>query len=239
MTIYSASDDTHFMAASLDILNRNSVQLTLGTNFEEYRDLLAEGRPDHTIGAPFDPERHALNEANSVWIVGRDAEGRIMHTQALRLLDLRQNSLSEYLRHGFKEFPPSGLDIDYERSRYRAGPGAHRIAGRVIYHGEVWMGGAPGQYRGTGLSCVLGRYAFLVAMQRWSPDHVIGFMPKPVAFKGFAERQGYMHAEPGCLRWFIRGEDSPLEGFMVYMSNEDIRFMLDMPLRELVAQQAA
>ena len=101
------------------------------------------------------------------------------------------------------------------------------------------MGGAPGQYRGTGLSCVLGRYAFLVAMQRWSPDHVIGFMPKPVAFKGFAERQGYMHAEPGCLRWFIRGEDSPLEGFMVYMSNEDIRFMLDMPLRELVAQQAA
>mgnify|MGYP003678091289 FL=1 len=75
MTIYSASDDTHFMAASLDILNRNSVQLTLGTNFEEYRDLLAEGRPGHTIGAPFDPERHALNEANSVWIVGRDAAG--------------------------------------------------------------------------------------------------------------------------------------------------------------------
>lgn len=238
MTLYSANDDAHFMAASLDILHRNSVDLTIGSDFEEYRSLLAEGRPDHLIGAPFDPERHELDETNGIWIVGRDAEGRIMHTQALRLLDINQQPLSEYLRRGFREFPPSGLDIDFKRSRYRAGPGAHRISGSVVYHGEVWMGGAPGRYRGTGLSCVLGRYAFLVAMQKWSPDHVFGFMPKPVAFKGFAERQGYMHAEPGCLRWFIKGQAVPLEGFMVYMSNEDIRFMLDMPLRELLALAA-
>ena len=210
----------------------------MGTDFEEYKTLLAEGRPDHLIGAPFDPEQHTLDETNGVWVVGRDADNTIIHTQALRLLDLKHQPLSEYLRRGFQQFPPSGLDIDYKRSRYRAGPGAQRIAGQVVYHGEVWMGGAPGRFRGTGLSSVLGRYAFLLAMQRWSPDHVIGFMPKPVAFKGFAERQGYMHAEPGCLRWFIKGEDNPLEGFMVYMSNEDIRFMLDMPLRDLEALAA-
>lgn len=29
-----------------------------------------------------------------------------------------------------------------------------------------------------------------------------------------------------------------MEGFMVYMRNEDIRFMLDMPLRELMALAA-
>lgn len=238
MTIYSANDDAHFMAASLDILNRNSIQLTIGTDFQEYRALLAEGRPDHLIGAPFDPALHTINETNGVWVVGRDATGRIMHTQALRVLDLKDKNLSEYLRRGFTQFPPSGMDIDYKRSRYRPGPGAQRMRGKVVYHGEVWMGGDPGQYRGTGLSCILGRLAFLIAMQRFQPDHVIGFMPKPVAFKGFAERQGYMHAEPGCLRWYVRGDDNPMEGFMVYMSNEDIRFVLDMPLRELMALAA-
>jgi len=238
MTLHSANNDAHFMAASLDILKRNSVRLTIGTDFKEYKELLAEGRPDHQVGAPFDPDMHHLNESNAVWVVGRDAKNRIMHTQALRVLDLKQQRLSEYMRRGFRQFPPSGMDIDYTRSRYRPGPGAQRIAGKVVYHGEVWMGGDPGQYRSIGLSCILGSYAFLTAMQRFAPDHVIGFMPKPVAFKGFAERQGYMHAEPGCLRWFIRGQEGPLEGFMVYMSNEDIRFMLDMPLRELMALAA-
>lgn len=238
MTIHTVNDDSFVLAASLDVLNHHGISLTTGSDFEEYRALLGLGRPDHELGAPFDPAFHDLNSENAIWVIGRDETGQIMHAQALRMLDLGYKSLSEYMRQGFREFPPSGLDIDYERSRYRAGPGASRISGRVCYHGEVWMGGEPGKYRGSGLSCVLGRYAFLTAMQLWSPDYVIGFMPRPVAFKGFAERQGYMHAEPGCLRWFVKGSDKPLEGFMVYMSNEDIRFVLDMPLAELVAQAA-
>jgi hypothetical protein len=100
------------------------------------------------------------------------------------------------------------------------------------------MGGEPGQFRGSGLSCVLGRFAFMTALRRLSPDHIMGFMLKPVAFKGFAERQGYMHAEPGALRWYKNGEPDPMETFMVYMSDEDIRFVLDMPLNELVALAA-
>ncbi|WP_299970902.1 hypothetical protein [uncultured Roseobacter sp.] len=238
MTIHTANNDSFILAASLDLLKQHRISLQTGSDFEEYRTLLEQGRPDHELGAPFDPRLHNLNASNAVWVIGRDEDGTIMHAQALRMLDTGALPLSEYLRRRFHEFPPSGLDIDYERSRYRAGPGAHRIRGRVCYHGEVWMGGAPGKYRGSGLSCVLGRYAFLTAMQLWAPDYVIGFMPRPVAFKGFAERQGYMHAEPGCLRWFLRGGDKPLEGFMVYMSNEDIRFVLDMPLSELIAQAA-
>lgn len=238
MSIHTVNDDAHFMAASLDIIHRHNVTLSFGSDFEEYRAILKEGRPDHILGAPFDPEIHDLDESNALWIVGRDEDGTVMHCQALRMINLGFQPLGEYLRRDFRDFPPSGLDIDYNRSRYRAGPGAQRITGNVCYHGEVWMGGDPGKYRGSGLSCVLGRFAFLVAMQRWSPDHIFGFMPKPVAFKGFAERQGYMHAEPGSLRWFIRGQDNPLEGFMVYMSNEDVRFVLDMPLRELIPQAA-
>ena len=125
------------------------------------------------------------------------------------------------------------------RSRFKAGPGAKRIAGKVCYHGEVWMGGAPGQFRGSGVSSILGRFAFLTALQQWSPDYVFGFMPKPVAHKGFVERQGYMHAEPFALRWFIKGKADPLEGFLAYMSREDLHFVLDMPEADLEAEKAS
>ena len=233
MAIHGLTGEDRFEATGQAVLDRFGVTLTTGSDFEEYRDLLAEGRPDHIIGAPFDPERHNLNETNGLWVVGRDSNGVIMHTQALRTLDLKGKSLASYLRHGFRKFPPSGLDLDLERSRYKPGPGARNIFGQTVYHGEVWMGGEPGQFRGSGVSSILGRFAFLTAIRKWAPDYMIGFMPKPVANKGFVSRQGYMHVEPYALRWYMKGNPKPLEGMMVYMSLEDMRFVLDMPHSEI------
>lgn len=238
MTMHAFNDDNFFRAASMDILAQCQVTLTIGSDFEQYRSLLAEGRPDHILGAPFDPDLNDLNEKNAFWIVGRSENGTMMHAQAMRLLDTGVSSVGEFFRYNFKKFPPPGCDIDFQRSRYRPGPGAQRMKGRVCYHGEVWMGGEPGQYRGSGLSGVLGRFAFMTALQRLSPDHIVGFMLKPVAFKGFVERQGYMHAEPGALRWYKTGAEHPMETHMVYMSDEDVRFVLDMPVSELVAMAA-
>ena len=238
MTIQGLKPVDRFEATSRDILHRFGVDLSTGHDFEEYRTILAEGRPDHILGAPFDPDLNDLNERSAIWIVGRDHDGRVMHTQALKTLNLGGQSLGTYLRRSFRDFPPSGLDIDMKRSRFRAGPGAKRIAGTVVYHGEVWMGGDQGKFRGSGLSSILGRFAFLTAIQKWAPDYVFGFMPKPVAHKGFVERQGYMHAEPFALRWFIRGSSTPLDGFLAYMSLEDIHFVLDMPESEIEAMAA-
>jgi len=236
MSFHSAQDETQFLATSLDALARLDVTLKLGTDFDEYKSILADGRPDHQIGAPFDPKVHALDKSNSVWVIGRDKSGRLMHTQALRLVDVGPGTLAQYLGRGFKLFPPSGLPIDFRKSRFRAGPGAQRITGRVCYHGEVWIGGEPGQYRGTGLSSILGRFAFLTALQTFAPDHVFGFIPQPVAHKGFVERQGYMHTDPSSLRWFVNGKEKPLEGLMVYMSAEDMRFVLDIPIADVVKE---
>lgn len=74
----------------------------------------------------------------------------------------------------------------------------------------------------------------MVAIDRWDPDYLFGFMARAVAFKGFAERMGYMHNEPGSLRWFRKGSDTSIEGFLSYLSNEDIRFLLEMPLQDIV-----
>ncbi|TMM52991.1 hypothetical protein [Sulfitobacter sabulilitoris] len=238
MTLHTFQDGSRFQATSADILARQGIHLTTGFDFEEYRSLLAAARPEHILGAPLDPQIHDMTAENAFWIIGRDATGRIMHTQAMRMMDLGPRDLGDYLRRRFRDYPPSGVDLDLKRSRYRAGPGAQRMKGRIAYHGEFWMGGEPGEYRGSGLSCVLGRYAFLVALQMWDPDYVFGFMQKAVAFKGFAERHGYMHTEPGALRWFIKHHETPIEGFLVYMGREDLRYILDMPLNDLVALAA-
>ena len=95
-----------------------------------------------------------------------------------------------------------------------------------------------GKYRGVGLSTVLARTGLLEVVRRWDPDYVYGFMLRSVAFKGFAERMGYMHNEPGALMWHIHGREAPIEAFLTYLSQEDARYLLDIPVEDLVAQAA-
>lgn len=239
MTIQTQNNSTLFIASSQDILSQGGIDVQIGTDFEEYGEIIARDRPKQALGAPLDPALQNLNSGNAFWLTGRDADGQLMHTQAARLIDMKSDTLGNYMFNHFREFPPAIPDLDLERSRFRASPGARHITGRVIYHGEVWMSDRPGLFRGNGLSTVLARYGLLTAMQRWNPDFIFGFMARTVAFKGFAERMGYMHNEPGALRWFRKGSDMPLEGFLSYLSNEEARYLLEMPVSDLVTLPAA
>lgn len=238
MAILDLSAEDKFKAAGADILDRFGITLSAGTDFDEYCEYAAQARPDHRVGDPFDHRVHDMADGKACWIVGRDSSGDIIHLQALRLLPTRTMSVGDYFRKNYREFSPSELDIDFERSRYRAGPGAKRMLGRVIYSGETWIGGTPGQFRGTGISNILGRFALMTAIQELSADYVVGFMARPVAYKGFCLRMGFMHAEPMALRWVARDMPQALEGVMVYMSAEDIRFMLDLPSSEIASMAA-
>ncbi|MGJ8547092.1 MAG: hypothetical protein ACSHWZ_16725 [Sulfitobacter sp.] len=239
MTTQALGHGDRFAAHSLQALADSGIELTVGHDFETYRELLREARPDHILGDPFEPRLHQMDASNALWIVGRNAKGQLMHTQAMRMIDTYGMGLADYLRNNFRAFPPSGVDLDLHRSRYRAGPGGASIEGSVCYHGEYWIGQTPREFRGTGLSSILGRYAFWEARRRWDPDYVFAFMQKSVVFKGFAARHAYMHVEPGALRWFLRGQDTPIEGYMAYMGRAEMRFVLDMPLSDFIATERA
>lgn len=238
MAIHGLSAEDRFKAASAEILDRFGVTLTLGNDFNKYREYAAQGRPDHSIGDPFNTEKHDMRPGRACWIVGHDDLGRVMHLQVLRVLPTEKQSVADYFLQQYREFSPPNLDIDFTRSRYRPGPGAKSMKGKIVYSGETWVGGEPGQYRGTGISAVLGRFTLLSALKEFSADHVLGFMLRNVAFKGFSLRFGLMHAEPMALRWFVNGSASAMEALMVYASAEDIRFMLDLPAAELEAMAA-
>jgi len=238
MTLQFADKGAQFFAASQDILRAAEITIEVGTDFDAYAKIIEAGRPAQALGAPFDPKLHNLDATNAFWLVAYNKDGKLIHTQAAKIVETGEKRLSEYLMGHYREFPPALPDIDFARSRYRATPGAHRIKGLVVYHGEIWISPDAGDYRGVGLSTVFARTGMMMVMEKWDPDFIFGLMARTVAFKGFAERMGYFHNEPGSVRWYRLGNDTAMEGFLSYLSNEDVRFLFEMPLYELVKQAA-
>lgn len=236
MTVQLRNEYAHFIGTSRSILAAADIKVVTGTDFTQYAEIIEKERPKQALGAPFDPAKVDLSSKNSFWMIARDGEGSLLHTQAFRIIPANGVSLAQYMRNAFRHFPPALPDIDFERSRFRASPGSHFINGKIVYHGEVWMTPEMAGYRGSGLTTVLARTGLLEVYHRWDPDWMFGIMAQVVAFKGFAERMGYMHNEPRALLWFRDGQDKPLEGFLSYLSREDLQYLLDVPVTDLVAQ---
>ena len=81
-------------------------------------------------------------------------------------------------------------------------------------------------------------FAMLTLMNKLSADYMVGFIARPVAYKGASLRFGYMHADPLALRWYERDKPDPLEGVFVYMGEEDMRYILDIPSPRMGAMAA-
>jgi len=238
MSLLDRAAENTFNTAANDTLDRYGITLLTGTDFEKFRQYVALGRPDHTIGAPFDARVHDMAPGKACWFVGLDQNGDVMFLHAIRVLPTGDMTVGSYFQQYYRGFPPPDMDIDLENSEYRPGPGAIHMRGRVVYSGETWIGGETGRYRGTGLSKLLGQFVLMTAVKELSADYVVGLIAAPSAYKGLCLRLGYMHAEPKALRWVVRGQPEALEGVMVYMSAADIRYMLDLPYEDFATLTA-
>ena len=238
MTIHDTFAGAQYITRMLDIIADKGVMIEIGTDFDLYASYIAEHRTKLPLGLAFDPEVQKLTEDTGFWIAGWDSEGKMMHSQAMRMIDMSNTYLSDYLSEYFQRFAPPGYTLDMSRSLYRPGPGAKRITGRICYHGDLWVESSD-RYRGTGLPGILARFALATSLLRWSPDHVFGFMAQHHAFRGLAEREGYMHCEPGALELHTRELNTVIRGFLTYMSREDLNFLMEICPREFVMSQAA
>ncbi|MFY0680854.1 MAG: hypothetical protein JXR13_09805 [Thalassovita sp.] len=234
MTIQDVFDGSRYLSETINVLKSHHLDVTVGDDFEEYARIVEKGRPEQPLGPPFDPQRQFLPKARGIWAVGRNPKGEVVHTQAMRLLDLYDQTLARYMSARFGEFPPGGVGINLEDSWFRPGPGAKEITGRAVYHGEMWLKD-DSAYRGRGLIDVLSRFAFLTSMLHWQPDYLFGFMLRSIARRGLADREGYMHTDPYCLSWQIDGRNEPIDCNMVWMAVEDLRHVMHVPLDHRVA----
>lgn len=234
MTIQKQFQDAGFIARVEKTISAAGMHIQVGEDFTDYAEIIAEERPEQVLGDPFDCTKQYIAQGSGFWITGRDDTGRLIHTQAMKTVDLGGALLGDFLMKNFRKFPPPWTDLDMQASKCRPGPSTRRIGGSVVYHGEFYLKPESG-CRGTGLAGVLARLAMAVAWTRYSPDYIFCFMSRGLSFNGFAARNGYMHCEPNALTWVTRGHKKKMDAFMVHNSREDIDFLMSIPVDDMVA----
>ncbi|MEO0937916.1 MAG: hypothetical protein AAFY38_07155 [Pseudomonadota bacterium] len=196
-------------------------------------------RPDHTVQDLFNVAAGPIDPAEAFWIVGRDSGGTIRYLQAMRLMKSDGLTLAEFMARQLNDFLPNPQSVEMSRVRYRPGPNAHSMKGRMVYSGEFWIDGSNPELRGSGLSNLLGRNSYLLAMRAFSADYVFAFMLQRQAERGAFFRAAFHNIEPYAMRWCWRGSDEPVDGSMLYMSRADMEFALDLPVTSAPVRRAA
>ncbi|MEX2408354.1 MAG: hypothetical protein WD489_04530 [Rhodovibrionaceae bacterium] len=220
-----------YVSAITEIARENGIKLEIGSDFETFRNALS-AHPDMPPLYPmFDPAASYVDWTNGLWILGTDEKGEIVHTQAMRRIDMSQTTLAEHMQLHRRKYVIQGAAIDPDLSLYAKGSAWHNIRGNVCYHGQLWLKGGPGGYRGKGMTTILPRLAMALGHMQWSPDYVFGFMTPRAACGGLSAREGYMHFEPGI--WRVPGDSKPHETWMVWMGREDLDQLLRFPAHEL------
>ncbi|MEP0566066.1 MAG: hypothetical protein ABJC64_16765 [Paracoccaceae bacterium] len=212
-------------------LESAGVYLEIGGDFASYRRLRNRQTDRSQLFPMFDVASSYVDATNAFWVCGFDQNNELVHTQAIRMLDLHNMSLAEHLREHRHKYITPDTSPDPDRTYFSELPALERISGRVCYHGEFWIKGGKGGHRSQGFTALLSRIVFELALKLWSPDYVFGFVPMPLAMKGIPIRYGYSHCEFGV--WHGPEQEVTSEESLVWMSNEDIHAFLETTPRSL------
>ena len=212
-------------------LEETGISVEIGDDFSIFRRLRKQQTERSGIYPMFDATSSYVDASNAFWVCGFNTEHEMIHTQAVRLLDLQDETLAQHLRvHRHKYITP-GSTPDPDNTFFSRLPVLNDISGRVGYHGEFWIKPGTIGRRNMGLTAVLSRIAFEMTMNLWSPDFLFGFIPTPMATRGVAVRYGYTHCELGA--WHGPDQDVTSEEMLVWMNHEDLKAHLATRPREL------
>jgi len=201
-------------------LEEAGMRVELGDDFSEYR-LYRNAQTDRAPLYPmFDVAKSYIDESNGFWICGFNQADELIHTQAVRLLDMSGVSLGRHLKvHRHKYITPNTTP-DPDLTFY-SGPRALRtITGKVCYHGEFWLPARGlGGPRSQGVTPLLSRILFELMFRSWKPNYVFALVPKQLATRGAHLRYGYNHCEPGT--WLGPDKQVTEEDYLIWMNAEE------------------
>ena len=239
MSIQDIFKASQFIFDITKIVQERGIKLEVGSDFEAFQAAIGTQPERNDLAPKFNPKGNIFGENDAFWIKGTDTSGEVVHTQAMRRIDLEGGTLATYLSERFCEFTPAAFQIDEDASRYQPAPGSRSIRGQVCYHGELWLKGGPSGFRGAGMTALLARLAMVMGLVKFAPDYIFGFMFPIAACKGLAAREGYMHTEPNSLLWSVPGETKLVEEWAVWMAQDDIRHLLTIQPQDLFEQLEA
>ncbi len=177
-----------FFLAADNAARMRGVQLSFGG----IGDLLAVNRHNADTWRPllpiFDPTYGGLNERNSFSLLGRNASGDVIATQAARLYNWTDTNFAKEAADLRLFYPdPASQRLEDERVDVTAASAAS-VTGRVAYSGGVWF--RP-DFRGRFLTGILPRISRAYAFTRWYTDVTTTMMAEKLVENGVATRCGY------------------------------------------------
>ena len=155
-----------------------------------------------------------LNDDTAFCILGRNAAGDVVATQAARFFDISKSNLQREAE-SLRLFYGGGQRPSDVACSIRASI-AEKISGRVVYSGSDWY--RP-DYRGIQVSAILPRISRAYALARWNTKTTVSFINVGLVKKGIAARYGYTRLEgevrlqnifalefAGVVAWMPRNE---------------------------------
>ncbi len=202
-------------------LEAAGMRVEVGDDFATYRAYRSRQAERGPVYPMFDVGSSFVDGRNGFWICGFDPAGELIHTQAVRLLDLKGVTLAEHLNTHRHKYVTPETTADPDATFYSGPEALEAITGRVCYHGDFWLRARGlGGPRSQGATTLLSRVLFELMVGSWGPDYVFALVPKQVAAKGVHLRYGYSHCEPGV--W--RGPHAQVteEDFLIWMSASEM-----------------
>ncbi len=209
------------------------MRVEVGDDFSLYRYYRGTCKDRGDISPIFDTASSFIDETNGFWICGFNEADELIHTQAVRLLDLSGITLGKHLDlHRHKYIVPDTTP-DPDLTFFQGPEALKMVTGSVGYCGDFWLPSRGlGGPRSHGATSLLSRLLFEVLQQTWQPDFVFAFVPRHLAAKGAHLRYGYSHCEPG--RWIGPDHQVTHEEYLIWMKQTDIKSVIARDVESLM-----
>ena len=209
-------------------LDHAGIHVEIGDDFAKYRSYRSQQSDRGPIYPMFDVASSYIDHTNGFWVCGFNTNGELVHTQAVRLLDLTETSLATHLNiHRHKYITPDTTP-DPDLTFYSGPEALKTITGKVCYQGDFWLRASGlGGPRSQGATALLSGILLQIMISSWNPSFVFAFVPQRLAAKGAHLRYGYSHCEPG--RWVGPDQQVTEEDYFIWMGAND---MANMAARE-------
>jgi hypothetical protein len=206
-------------------LEASGMRIEVGDDFSVYRRHRGSCAGRGGLYPIFDTASSFIDETNGFWICGFNDADELIHTQAVRMLDLSKTSLGKHFDvHRHKYITPDTTP-DPDLTFYRGPEALKSVTGFVGYCGDFWLPSRGlGGPRSQGATSLLSRLLFELLQQTWQPDFVFALVPKRLAAKGAHLRYGYSHCEPG--QWVGPDQQITDEDYLIWMNSSDIQNVL-------------
>lgn len=197
------------------------MRVEVGGDFSLYRSYRNSQTDRGGLYPIFDTASSFIDETNGFWVCGFNDANEVIHTQAVRLLDLPGISLGRHFEvHRHKYITPDTTP-DPDLTFYMGPEALKSVTGRVCYHGDFWLPNRGlGGPRSRGATNLLSRLLFEIVQQTWTPDYMFALVPKQLAAKGAHLRYGYSHCEPG--KWIGPDRQVTDEDYLIWMNANDM-----------------